>query len=156
MKKYIIMVSLLVLVITGCKSSKDSIEVAKHCKLTTINEEEKYQLDVEYIIYGQKTIAKKVEIIEKVTASDHSIVEQFSEYLKGTYSKYNELYGGFSNKVTEESGVLVSKTTMDYTKLNLKKYISDNDIIKKYVNKDNEILVDGLVNVYESLGAKCE
>lgn len=156
MKKYLTIIIAIVaaFAITGC-GNKTSKEVIKHCKLTTNNTEEKYNLDVEYVLYGNGDYAKKLEIIETVTSSDDSVIEYFDEYLKDTYNKYNELYGSFTNKINKENGKLISNTIMEYDKMDLKKYAEDNSIIKDYV-KNDKIMFKGLVELYETLGAVCE
>ena len=40
--------------------------------------------------------------------------------------------------------------------MDLAKYVKDNSAMKNYVNKDNKMLVDGLVKTYEALGATCK
>ena len=76
--------------------------------------------------------------------------------LNQTYSKTNETYGGYDFKITKDGNTLTADTTIDYNKMDLKKYVEDNSSLKPYVNDNNMLTTDGLKTLYTSLGASCE
>ena len=156
MKKYFKFLTLVVacVLVIGC-SSKNEASITKTCTLTTNDVVNGYRLDSEYKVYGKGSVVDKVETIETVTSDSEDILNYFEETLKSTYSATNEVYGGYTNEVTKENGKLVSKTTIDYNKMDLKAFVKDNSAMKSYVNKDNKILVEGITKLYESLGATC-
>lgn len=154
MKKFLQGVAIfsVVLLMSGCGSAK---EVVKTCTLTTNNTAQDYKLEAEYKVYGKGKIVEKVVTTETVTSSTESILTYFEEYLNNSYKTLNDTYGGYTGKITNKDGKVVSETTIDYSKLDLDKFIKDNSAMKNYVNSDNKILVDGVIELYESLGATC-
>lgn len=153
--KYIKIISLvfIVVLLSGCGEQK---EFTKTCTLTSNNPVDGYKLDTEYKIYGKGKIAEKVVTIETVTSDNDEILDYFEKTLKSTYETTNKEYGGYTNKVTNKDGKLVSETTIDYTKMDLEKYVKDNSVMKNYVNSKNELLADGVQKIYEALGATCK
>ena len=157
MKKYLMIILTIVLSfsICGC-SHKSQKSVVKHCILTSQNTNIQNNLVVEYILYGHGKYVEKVEIIETMTSADESEKDLFRNGLSQIYSKYNELYGGFTNEINNDGEKIVSKTTIDYSKINLNKYIEDNSAMKKYyVIKNKKVVFDGIQKLYESLGTVC-
>lgn len=155
MKKCVKILSLVfaIVLISGCGSKK---EFVKTCTLTSNDPTTGYKLNAEYKIYGQGDVANKVVTVETVATDDKDSLDYFEEYFKSTYDSINETYGGYTNKVTNKDGKVTSETTVDYNKMNLEQYVKDNSAMKNYVNKDNKMLVDGLVKTYEALGATCK
>ena len=80
----------------------------------------------------------------------------FKEYVESTYKSMNDSYGGYDNKVTVDGNKLVSTTKIDYTKMDMEKFIKDNTAMKSYVNKNNQLKVEGVKKIYEQLGAVCK
>ena len=152
--KYFVLLVAVVLV-TGCgkESAKESV---KTCKLVSNDIANGYKLESEYKIYSTGKTVDKVVTVETVTSEDESVLDYFNEYLDTTYKTYNETYGGYTNKITKDSGKVVSETTIDYSAMDLKKYVSDNSSMANFVNSDNKLLTEGVVSIYETLGATCE
>lgn len=155
MKKYVkILVFVIVLIlITGCGNKEEAI---KTCKSTTNDVINGYKLESEYKVYSKGDVVEKVETIETVTSENDEMLDYFEAYLENTYSSMDEVYGGYENEVTNKNGKVISKTTIDYNEMDLKLYVEDNTAMKNYVNSDNKILLKGILNLYESLGAVCE
>lgn len=155
MKKCVKILSLAfaIVLISGCGSKK---EFVKTCTLTSNDPTTGYKLESEYKIYGEGDVANKVVTVETVSTDDQDSLDYFEEYFKSTYASINEVYGGYDNKVTNKDGKVTSETTVDYNKMDLEQYVKDNSAMKNYVNKDNKMLVDGLVKTYEALGATCK
>ncbi len=142
-----------ILCATGCGNEK---EVMKTCTLTSNNVAQGYKMENEYKIYGKGKIANKVVTTETITSSSQEILDYLESYAKETYEANNKAYGGYTVKFTNENGKLVSETTIDYTKMDIEKFISDNSVMKNYVNSKNEPLMDGLIKIYEATGATCK
>ena len=75
--------------------------------------------------------------------------------LNEQYQSSNETYGGYEYKVEKKDNSVESNVTLDYSKLNLKKYIEDNPAMKQFLNKNYKITLDGMISLYESSGATC-
>ena len=145
------------LMLFGCEGKKENFkEFVKTCELTSNDVTNGYKLKSLYEIHGKGKTVEKVITTETVTSDDEETLEYFKEYLSTTYESYNKIYGGYTNEITISDGKLISKTTIDYSKMNLEKFASDNSVIKNYVNDDNKFLLEGIKSFYKSLGANCE
>ncbi len=154
MKKIITSVSLLLafFLISGCGGTK----VNKTCSLTSTDLEKGYKLDTTYEIFGNDDVVDKVILTEVITSDDDQVLSYFEETLNKTYDDANENYGGYKNSITNDNNKLVSKTEIDYNKIDIDKYLDDHIDIKDCVNSDNKISIAGLLTVYNSLGATCK
>lgn len=145
--------SVLILITSGCGTEK---EVMKTCTLTQNNVAENYNMVSEYKIYGKGKTVQKAVTVETVTSSDQEILDYLEEYAKNAYEANNKAYGGYSNTITNENGKLVSETTVDYSKMDVKKFVEDNSVMKNFVNSKDELLIEGLIQIYEATGAICK
>lgn len=163
MKKFlsILTVSTIILTLTACGSketvkndSEEKSELVKTCTSTATNSD--YKMESEYKVYGSGKTVDSVVTTETVTSDDDDILDYLEEYVNETYSSMNETYGGYTYKIDRKDNKLIATTTIDYNKMNLDKYISDNSIMKNYVNSDNKLLIDGIVSLYKSMSATCK
>lgn len=151
--KVLVLVIALV-VITGCGNNKEK-EVVKSCKLNTNDVINGYKLEAEYNIYGKDKVVDKVITVETVISDNDSVLDLFEKTLDKTYSALNEAYGGYTNKLTRKDGKLISETTVDYSFVDLKQYVEYNPILKDFVTSDNKLLISGIEEIYEAMGAVC-
>lgn len=151
--KKIFMFILSILLLSGCNNKE--ILVTK-CTLNKDNIQANYKLNSEYTIYSQKGVVNKVEIIETITSSTDAILDYFENYLNKNYQNLNKTYGGYNNKITKNDEKIISKTTIDYKIVNINKFSEDNNIIKNYINNKKELLLDGIKELYKSIGIICE
>ncbi len=68
----------------------------------------------------------------------------------------NNKYGGYEYKIDINDNELNANITIDYTKYNMQKFVSDNVAMKEYVNENNELTLEGAKKYYESIGSKCD
>ena len=163
MKKFlgIVIILTITLTLTGCGSketinenSKQKSELVKTCTSTSTTSD--YKMENEYKVYGSGKTVDSVITIETVTSDDDDILDYLEEYVDKTYSEMNENYGGYTYKIDRKDNKIVATTTIDYNKMDLDKYVSDNSIMKNYVNKDNKLLIDGIVSLHKTMGATCK
>lgn len=156
MKKVISILSvfLVVLMVSGC--GEEQKEFTRTCTMTQNDVTQGYKLESIYTIYGKGDVVNKVTSVETVTSDSNDILNYFETNLKSTYDQYNQTYGGYTNNVVNKDGKVVSETTIDYTTMNLTKYVQDNSVMKNFVNDDNQLLVEGLITIYQQTGAICE
>lgn len=143
----------LIFIISGCDNKK---EVMKTCTVTSNNTVQGYKMENEYKVYGTGKVVDKVVTTEIVTSDDESILNYLEEFINSTYEATNSNYGGYTYTVERKDNKVIAKTTIDYNKMNLEKYVEDNSIMKNYVNSDNKLLVEGIIKLYESMGATCK
>ena len=151
MKKFfkLTFVFMLVALLAGCKGGY----VVTKCSSTSDQSASGYTIKSEYNIYD---VVSKVEITETVTSKNTTILAYFEKQHKDQYKANNNTYKGYTYNVTNKDGKVVSKVTIDYSKMDLNKFIKDNPAMKSYVNKDKKITLNGIKKMYESMGSTCE
>ena len=76
--------------------------------------------------------------------------------IKEQYKSNDNKYGGYSYNITKTDDTVISEVTIDYTKMDIEKFIEDNEAVKAYVNDDNQLTVEGVKKMYKSIGATCK
>ena len=159
--KGLLIVSLLFL-LTGCGEettndvSNDTPEqMTMHCEASTRDVVNGYETTSDYTIYYTDTYVDKVVTVETVTSESTELLDTMEEYVNTTYEATNSAYGGYTYEVIREDGSVVSNVTIDYNKMNLEQYVTDQPSLAQYV-EDGKFLVDGIIEIYENTGATCE
>lgn len=153
MKKFIKCIPLfaIILFVSGCAKTQVTV-------CTNVNDQSKsgYKSTTTYKIYYKNDIVTKVDSEEILTSQNNTYIKYFEDLNKKQYETQNKAYGGYTYDVKAEKEKVISKLTIDYTKVNMNKFIEDNSAMKSYVNKDNKFTIDGAKTMYESLGATCK
>lgn len=152
MKKYIGVINLVVLclILTGCKGKK----IVTTC--TSSSKQTNYEMSTKYIINSRENIVENVIVNQTITSKDENLLKEFEKQLKEQYKSNKSLYGGYTSDVKINGKKVVSKVTINYEELNMKKFVKDNGAMKDYVNKENKFTLEGAKKLYKSTGAKCE
>lgn len=149
----ILFISLFVFLLAGCDNGK---EIVTKCELTSNQAASGYSLDSTYEIYSTSGVVNKVVTKEVVTSDQEDVLTYFETYLNESYKTASDTYGGYTYKVTKSDDKVSSDVTIDYNKMDLDKFVSDNSSMKAYVDKNNKITLEGVTKIYETLGATCE
>lgn len=148
MKKYLILFICL-FCLTGC-DKKGTI----NCTLSSKDVITGYELQSNYKINYKGKYVLNVETEEIVTSDSEDVLDYFENQVNTSYNALNEAYGGYNINVTREDNKLSSKVIIDYSKMNIEQYVTDSPTLKEYT-ENNKMLKDGVVALYESLGATC-
>lgn len=156
MKKIIsfLIVFIGVIFLAGCFNSNE--KVITRCTLENDQSSSGYVLNSNYSIYSTNGVVTSVRTKEVVTSDNNTILEYFKKTLNDEYTSASNTYGGYDFDVSIKDNTVVSTVTIDYNKMDLKKFISDNSSMKAYVNKDNKLTLEGAKKIYESFGATCK
>ncbi len=161
MKKALFLLSLLFL-LTGCgEETKEDViqEVPKqatvHCELSSRDVINGYETTAEYTIYYTGDYVDKVDTVETIISDSTEILDTMEAYINTTYDSMNNAYGGYTYEVKKEDGKVISNVEIDYTEMDLDRYVTDQPLMTNYV-KDGKFLLDGIVEIYEATGATCE
>lgn len=161
MKKGLFLLSLLFL-LTGCgEETKEDViqEVPKqatvHCELSSRDVINGYETTAEYTIYYTGDYVDKVDTVETIISDSTEILDTMEAYINTTYDSMNNAYGGYTYEVKKEDGKVISNVEIDYTEMDLDRYVTDQPLMANYV-KDGKFLLDGIVEIYEATGATCE
>lgn len=143
-----------IMVLTGC--GKEEKEQVLTCILHTNDVVNGYTLEGSYEIEAKGGVALQNTIEEVVTSDSIDILDYFEEEVDATYEKYQESYGGYTYSSKREEGKYISNVVIRYDEMNLALFAEDQPTLKSYlVNNNTGLELDGLKNLYESLGASC-
>lgn len=148
----ILFISLFVILISGC--GKSNKEVISTCTLNSDQSSNGYKLTSNYEIHSKDGSVYSVVTKENVESDNEQVRSYFKKTLEDSYNTANESYGGYTYNVTEDGNKVISDVTIDYSKMDLDKFIKDNSQMKTYI-KNNKISLDGMKKIYEALGATC-
>ena len=149
--KIVLPVLLVAVLFSGCGKKYKTTK----CTNSIITTEMKYTAEYE-INYDEEDVVAYVNITEKVESDDESYLETTRQTTKNIYETTNTNYGGYDCNVNINGNTLISKCKVDYTKMDLKKYIEDNPDISSIIKGKDSIKLNESIKIYESLGAKCE
>ena len=148
----ILFISLFVILISGC--GKSNKEVVSTCTLSSNQSSNGYKISSNYEIHSKDGLVNSVTTKETVESDNEQVRSYFKMTLEDSYNTANESYGGYTYNVTEDGNKVISDVTIDYSKMNLEKFVNDNSQMKSYI-KNNRISLDGMKKIYEALGATC-
>ena len=144
-------VFMLAILLTGCKK-----QVVTKCSLSSDQSPSGYTIETNYQIYSIDNEVNKVKSIEVVESKNKTVLSYFKKQLEEQYKSYNKEYGGYEYNITNKDGKVTVDLTIDYTKMDITKFVNDNPAMKEYVNKDNKITLKGIKAMYNSIGATCK
>lgn len=150
MKKFVVVVGLVLLLGAGCGSEKTMT-----CSRTMDQNDMKADLRYE-VIYKGNTVSN-VKSIEKITIDGDDAAETLEIYktkVENTYAPYKDIEH-YSYNVTVDGNTLTSTVDIDYSKVDTKKMI-EIDSANGQLIKDGKIKIDDLKSAYESAGITCE
>ena len=154
MKKKIrlILVLCLCFLLTGCNAFLKTT----NCSSVSDQTVNGYKITTNYNIYSRWKNVKRVEITQIIESSDDQILKKFESNLKKQYKSYNAMYNGYKYKFSRKNGKLNVYLTINYEDFQMKKFLKDNEAMKKYVNQKNELTLDGAVSMYKASGVICK
>ena len=148
----ILFISLFVILISGC--GKSNKEVVSTCTLNSDQSSNGYKLTSNYEIHSKDGSVYSVVTKETVESDNEQVRSYFKKTLEDSYNTANESYSGYTYNVTEDGNKIISDVTIDYSKMDLDKFVKNNSQMKSYI-KNNKISLDGMKKIYEALGATC-
>ena len=148
----VLVIFIITLCLCGCKE-KTKIT---NCSLVSDQSASGYKLESNYKIYSTNNFVDKVVLKQVINSKDKKVLDNFKTSITNQYKNNNKLYNGYTFDIKEKDNKLNINVTIDYTKVDLKKFTQDNVSMKEYVNKDYKITLDKIIKLYESSGMKCE
>ena len=153
MKKIKLFVVIMIcFLVVGCGNK----QVTKTCTLVSDQSSNGYKSSTTYTIYSKNDIVTKVEQKEVIDSKKKEILDFYKDEYNSMYKKYNKTYGGYTYHVSINKNQLIFDVLIDYKEFDMDKYIRDNTGIKKFVNKDNQYTMDGIIKMYENIGGSCK
>ena len=125
------------------------------CSLYSKDVVNNYELTSTYIINYTGEFVDSVNTKEVVDSDVSSILDTLEDTLNSTYSASNDVYGGYTYKITRSDNEIISDVFIDYKKMDLEQFVADQPVLKSYM-KDGKLTVEGIKSIYTSMGATCE
>ena len=132
-----------------------NISVTK-CSSSTNQSASGYKLSSNYDIYSKDNIVSKVELKQVIETTSTETLNKFKTDLENQYSSNKSVYGGYTYSITESGNTLNVNVTIDYSELDMDKFVSNNVAMKQFLNDKNEFTLDGAKEMYSLSGATCE
>lgn len=112
-----------------------------------------YNISTKYEIKFTDKVVNNLYSEEIIEADDEKMLSEYKTSLDLVYSKYYNLKY-YDNSVKLQGNKLISKTNINYQKIDISKFIAiDNNNRKLFTN--NKIKVKLLKKTYEEKGARC-
>ena len=158
MKKYLMFIVLISFLITGCFNKKTNDNENSVEEITTVcsgkqNIKEDVSVDTEYEIKSKDGKVITLISTEIITSNDTEYLNTTKEDIEKTYSIYKDI-NNYEYNITLENNKLISKTKINYEKVDLKKLI-EVDPANENVIVNDSVNLKTLKDMYESLGNKC-
>ncbi len=161
------------IILTGCGDKEEKVDLKEDisdtiqiensdeakliCTKDAVYDDYNYSVGAKYVVFtdDEDMVTKIVsrEIIALGT-DDKDALEQYKAAFEDDH-KIPSQYDGYEGKVTTEGRQIISDTTIDYTKFDLKKFVEDNDLDASF-DPDDELKLDNIEARYVSLGSVCE
>ncbi len=150
MKKICIIITLLFMcfLLTGCGIK------TTNCSLN--NKQSNYEINTNYSINSKEGIVKNIKINQTIKSNDKKILKDFEKQINNQYEYNNRLYGGYKYSIKISEKELNSNVSINYSEIDMEKFVKDNAAMKEYVNNKNQLTLEGIKKLYRSTGAKCE
>lgn len=161
MKKLLVLIPIVLLCVTGCKinvtiNGKDVVDNKKEIVCTVNKNTDNYKLVTKYTIYHTDDIADSVKTVEEISTDNNETLKYFEEMLNKSYEELSTKYGGYTYSVTRTDKKVTSNVKIDYSEIDMEKFVDDQPSLKPYLNSENKFTVDGIKSIYTALGATCE
>lgn len=121
------------------------------CTYTSSNDI--YKINTKYEIKFKNRIVSNLYTEEIIEASDEKMLNEYKTSLDLVYSKYSNLKY-YDNSVTIKNNKLVSKTNINYQKLDISKFIALDKNNRKLLT-NNKLELKKLKKTYTDSGARC-
>ena len=150
-KKYLLIVVFVGVLLVGCGNNEKIVKCTSSFNQNGIDYNATYEIYVDDNDY-----VKKVVTTEILKSDDENYLEESKESVESLYESASKEYGGYTYSVNVKGNTLNSKCTIDYTKMNVKKYVEDNPTLTNFADDKNNVKLSGVKEIYSMLGAKCE
>ena len=121
---------------------------------TNTYQEDDISFKTTYHVEYKKKYATKLVTIETKTTTETQILKDYKTNLEMMYLRFNEI-PYYNNTISIKGETLTSKTTIDYSKIDLNKLIKVDSSFNEVI-KNNKVSISKLKKLYISTGAYCK
>ncbi len=141
---------------TACKNDEEkNYKLIRCTREAESAESDNVSIKLSYEVYYQDDYVKKVIATDKVTSSDSSILNQYTESYEKIYSAYDGL-DHFSNKITVTKNTMTSVTEIDYAHIDTEKLLKIEGSDDNVIDENGRVPLKDFISFYEKYGAECD
>lgn len=121
--KYIIIIFILILIVTGCSKAKINSKKEKYvtCTREIYASDADSNIEIEYVIsYDKEGYIKKLKSTEKLTCTNETILNNYEKVYAGINATYKDLKY-YKTKVEKKDYTVTNTITINYEKIDMKK-----------------------------------
>lgn len=158
MKKFLNKFLILILIcsiflLSGCESTSNYKVVT--CSRSATLSDSNTTADLNYEIYYEDDYVKKTVSTETITSSSSDVLKSYKTSYESVFEKYKDI-NHYNNTVTTNANSVISKTTIDYTKVDYKKIIAIEGEKGNIFTKKGKVKLQTLIDTYEKYGSECD
>ncbi|MDD6224215.1 MAG: DUF1307 domain-containing protein [bacterium] len=142
-----------VCLLAGCNNSTKKGEKTLTCTMSSEISKD-LKTDLSYKITYEGDYVTKLVTQEKVISSDNSTLELYKEQVESLYAPYKKL-DHYDYKVTIDGDTMTSDVTIDYSKIDMDKFIEIDESNSALI-KNGKVKLEDIKEVYEAIGATCK
>ncbi|MDO4996513.1 MAG: hypothetical protein Q4E69_04980 [Bacilli bacterium] len=109
--------------------------------------------ELSYEVNYKKGYLTKVHSIEKVISEDSSILDQYEDAYKNIFKVYKDLKY-YENTITRVDNSVTSDTTIDYSKIDMKK-LEELESSSQSIIKNGKVSLNDWLTFASKVGTKC-
>lgn len=154
MKKYILIFSSVICLIFIIVLSVYYNKYRNNIMICTYSTEaDVYSMKTKYVVKYKNKVVNNVSTEEIFIKNDPTTLNEYKSTLENMYMPYNNLkYYDYS--ITIKDNQVISKTNINYKKLDMKKFI-EIDSNNKSILTNNKVSIKKLKKIYKNNGARC-
>ena len=156
MKKFGVILFILLLVATGCASNNNETKIEKKegvINCTLDNTENGLTIKSNYEAKYKNGYVTNINSEEIITSENSAALEALEKQIVGMYSVYDDVVGyNYSTNLT--GNTLTSKVDADYLVIDTEEMLTITPAMSEYI-KDGKIKIEDIKDVYIALGAIC-
>ncbi len=147
---FIVLVISLLFIVTGCDDENENNTIKNYstdglnhtsCVRDAYTTDDNTDVDIKIDIYSDDNgYIKLFESVEKITSSDDKVLTEYEESYNKIYSAYKDIKY-YDNKVERKDNTVISTTTINYGKVDMKK------VLEIEGEEDNVKVVDGKIKL---------
>lgn len=149
--KYLVVLLLGILVITGC-GKEEATSSTMVCTRTI--SQDAVSMDLKYTVTYQGDYVEKVESVEKVTTDATDELEKYKTTIEDTYKPYTSIKY-YDTDVKIEGNTLTSTVVIDYSKIDYNEFTKIDSANGQLFTEDGKVKLETMESLYTTIGATC-
>lgn len=140
----------------GGNNNEESNKKVVECVNTTKNTVDNYEIVSTYKVYYTTDYVEKIVTTKEISSSEESVLDFQKQSYDNSYNNMKRLYGGYTFTSSSANGKVKYDIIIDCLTIKMSDLANDYTRIKPYLDDNNHLSVEGVTEIYKSLGASCK